>query len=176
LRSSVVLGAEPTSCILFEQNLFERFGEESDWAKQIDSAGILFQVAGRDITLRHNTGWANYTLLSMTNECTDNFVFTENLVTPGSYALHPDGAGGEWNGALAKHIRGQSFMEGNTIIREGSERARQTSPKDCPPGRLWFRQFFERRAWIRRRISCGPGAKSGAAPPTAAIQARTWKR
>ena len=46
-------GAEPTSRILFEHNVFERFGSQSDFPAR--SAGRMFQVAGRDFTFRHNT-------------------------------------------------------------------------------------------------------------------------
>jgi hypothetical protein len=137
----VAEGAEPTSRILFEHNLFERFGAESDYAKKA-TAGILFQIAGRDLAFVHNTAWANYGTLSLTGPI-DNLIFLDNLVTPGSYFLHADGGkGAGWKGALASHIHGDaSRMEGNTIIREGSDRARKTSADPFPPNNKWFDSF-----------------------------------
>lgn len=132
--------AEPTSRILIEHNLFERFGEQSDFGKQAP-AGIMFQVAGRDLTFRHNTAWNGYNMLSLPKAGTDNLVFLDNLVTPGTYALHPDGSGGGWKGGLGTHIRGKSCMEGNAIIRVGSDRARKTAPQAYPPKNLWFDSF-----------------------------------
>ena len=137
----VTEGAEPTSRILFENNLFERFGSESDYAESAH-AGIMFQVAGRDLTFRHNTAWPGYLMLSLLKPGSENLLFIDNLVTPGQYAVHADGAGGGgWTGGLDSHLRDNSRMEGNTIIREGSERARNISPDAYPPGNLWFDSF-----------------------------------
>ena len=133
-------GAEPTSRILIEHNLFERFGVQSDFGRS-PQAGILFQVAGRDLTFRHNTAWNGYNFLSLPKAGTDNLLFLDNLITPGTYALHPDGGGAGWNGGLGTHIRGESRMQGNTIIRVGSERARKTAPHAYPPENLWFDSF-----------------------------------
>jgi hypothetical protein len=121
----VTPGAEPTSRILFEHNVFERFGGASDYAKDKHD-GILLQMAGKDLTFRHNTGFPGYTLMSLTREGCDNLIVLDNLFTPGSYGIHPDGSksGGGWTGALAEHLRGNARMAGNTIVREGSERAR----------------------------------------------------
>ena len=140
----VAPGAEPTSRILFEHNLFERFGKESDYAKNA-RGGILFQIAGRDLSFVHNTAWADYSVLSLTSE-SDNLVVLDNLVTPGDYFLHADGGKGGpgWTGALTSHVRGDgSRMEGNTIIREGSDRARKTGEKPFPPNNKWFDSFKE---------------------------------
>ncbi|MFZ5833512.1 MAG: hypothetical protein ACOY3P_25785, partial [Planctomycetota bacterium] len=76
-------GAEPTSRILMEHNLFERFGEASDFDRG-GQPGILFQVSGRDLTFRHNTAWCGHGMLSLTKPGVDNFVFLDNLATPGS--------------------------------------------------------------------------------------------
>jgi len=134
-------GAEPTSRILFEHNVFERFGSASDFPAR--SAGRMFQIAGRDFTFRHNTSWNDVNIISLTNPATDNLVFLDNLLTPGSYGVKPDGGGVGWNPGLGSHIRGDSMMKGNTIIRVGTERARRSSPKSYPDGNLWFDSFEE---------------------------------
>jgi hypothetical protein len=135
-----VPGAEPTSRILFEHNVFERFGEACDFAER-GRGGIMFQGAGVDITLRHNTAWNDYTTLSLTKPGSDNFVFADNLVTPGDYCVHCDGGAPAWNGGVGTHLRGRSRMEGNVLIRVGSDRARKTNPSMFPPENLWFGSF-----------------------------------
>ncbi|MFW6162481.1 MAG: right-handed parallel beta-helix repeat-containing protein, partial [Planctomycetota bacterium] len=114
-------GAEPTSRILIEHNVFERFGSASDFPSR--GGGRLFQIAGRDYTIRHNTAWPRWNMISLTKPATDN------LMTPGSYGVKPDGRGVGWNPSLGTHIRGNSVMRGNAIIRVGSERARRMDPK-----------------------------------------------
>jgi hypothetical protein len=136
----VVPGAQPTSRILFEQNLFEHLGGQSDYAKSPED-GMMFQVSGVDLTFRHNTSWNGYNMISLPTTGCDNLVFIDNLMTPGSYGIHPDGAGNGWNSGVGTHIHGNSRMEGNTIIREGSERAQQMPAKDFPPRNLWFDTF-----------------------------------
>ncbi len=135
----VTPGAEPTSRILVEHNVFERFGSASDFPSR--SAGRMFQVAGRDYTFRHNTAWNDVNMISLTKPATDNLVFLDNLMTPGSYGVKPDGGGVGWNAGLGSHIRGNSVMKGNTIIRVGTERAQRTSPKSYPDGNLLFDSF-----------------------------------
>ncbi|MFZ5832460.1 MAG: hypothetical protein ACOY3P_20425, partial [Planctomycetota bacterium] len=167
-------GAEPTSRILMEHNLFERFGEASDFGRS-GQPGILFQVSGRDLTFRHNTAWCGHGMLSLTKPGVDNFVFLDNLATPGSYVLHADGAAGGWNGGLGTHIRGQSRMTGNVIVRVGSDRARKTSPQACPPGNTWFDSFEAAGVDpVTYRLLPGSkakGAGSGGADPGADVDA-----
>jgi hypothetical protein len=135
----VTEGAEPTSRILVEHNVFERFGSASDFPSR--SSGRMFQVAGRDYTFRHNTAWTDVNMISLTKPATDNLVFLDNLMTPGSYGVKPDGAGVGWKAGLGTHIRGNSVMRGNTIIRVGTERAQRTSPGAYPDGNLFFDSF-----------------------------------
>ena len=89
----------------------------------------MFQVAGRDFTFRHDTSWNDVNMISLTNPGTDNLVFVDNLMTPGSYGVKRDGGGVGWNPGLGSHIRGDSVMKGNAIVRVGTERARRSSPK-----------------------------------------------
>jgi len=135
----VVPGAAPTSRILIEQNLFERFGHDGDFGGQ-GGGSIMFQVSGVDLTMRHNTAWNGYNMLSQTKTGSDNLVFIDNLVTPGSYGVHCDGLG-PWNSGLGRHIQGNSRFDGNAIIRVGSDRARSTNPNVYPPNNLWFDSF-----------------------------------
>jgi len=137
----VVPGAAPTSRILIEHNLFERFGHDGDFGGE-GGGSIMFQVSGVDLTMRHNTAWNGYNMISQTKTGSDNLVFIDNLVTPGSYGVHCDGLG-PWNRGLGKHIHGNSRFEGNTIIRVGSDRARKTNPNMYPPENLWFDSFEE---------------------------------
>jgi hypothetical protein len=153
----VAEGAPPTSRILFEHNVFERFGGESDFGK--GEAGIMFQVAGQDLTFRHNTSWNGYNLMSLPNPGVDNLVLVDNLVTPGSYGIHPDGKGGGWNGGQETHIRGQSRMAGNAIILEGSERAKQTPKAAFPKTNLWL-DSFEAAGVDPRTYRLKPGSKA----------------
>ncbi|MHC4400937.1 MAG: right-handed parallel beta-helix repeat-containing protein [Planctomycetota bacterium] len=135
----VTPGATPTSRFLVEHNLFERFGEASQFADS-GRGGIMFQVSGADLTLRHNTAWNDVNMISQTNPGSDNLVFIDNLVTPGSYGVHCDGTG-PWNRGIGTHIRGTSRFQGNTIIRVGTERAQRTSPAGYPPNNLWLDSF-----------------------------------
>jgi hypothetical protein len=139
----VAESAEPTSRILFEHNVFEQFGPESDFGKGAgESAGELLQVAGRDITFRHNTAWCGHTMAVLTKEGTDNLLLLDNLLTPGSYGIHPDGGrAGGWNGGMETHLRGNSRMAGNTIIRVGTERASNIQPSAFPKENHWFDSF-----------------------------------
>ena len=140
----VVEGADPTSRILFEQNVFERFGGKSDYAGKggEDGTGILFQCAGVDLTFRHNTAFPGYCLFSLVQPGSDNLILDDNLVTPGSYGIHPDGGSGPgWLGGKATHLKGNSRMSGNTIIRAGTKRAKETSPKEFPPDNHFFDSF-----------------------------------
>ena len=163
--------AEPTSRILFEHNLFERFGEQSDFGKQAQ-AGMMFQVAGRDLTFRHNTAWNGYNLLSLPKSGTDNLVFLDNLVTPGTYALHPDGGGGGWNGGLGTHIRGRSYMEGNTIVR--GARSGHGRPPRKPIRRRTCGSIASKRLESTRRLTASyPAAKPRAPRPMARTPAPT---
>ena len=139
-RGPVKPGAEPTSRILLQHNVFERFGPESNFGGRGQS-GVMLQIAGRDITIRHNTAWNGYSTIMLTKPGTDNLVFIDNLITPGTYGVKPDGAGVGWNAGLGTHIRGKSCMKGNTIIRTGTPRARQANPKSYPNGNLWFDSF-----------------------------------
>ena len=132
-------GAEPTSRILIEHNVFERFGSASGFPSR--GGGRLFQVAGRDYTFRHNTAWTDVHMISLTKPATDNLAFLDNLLTPGSYGVKPDGRGVGWNAGLGTHIRGHSVMKGNTIIRVGTPRAQRASAKAYPAGNLWFDSF-----------------------------------
>lgn len=150
-------GAEPTSRILVEHNVFERFGNASDFPSR--GGGRMFQVAGRDFTFRHNTAWTNVNMISLTKPATDNLVFIDNLMTAGSYGVKPDGGGVGWNSGLGSHIRGNSVMKGNTIIREGTERARRADPKGYPDGNLWF-DSFEDAGVDPERYRLGPESKA----------------
>ena len=140
----VVEGAEPTSRILFEHNVFERFGGKSDYAGKggEEGAGILFQCAGRDLTFRHNTAFPGYCMFSLVQPGSDNLILDDNLLTPGSYSIHPDGGSGPgWLGGQGTHLKGNSRMSGNTIIRTGTTRARGTSAKAFPPENHFFDSF-----------------------------------
>jgi hypothetical protein len=140
----VVEGAEPTSRILFEHNVFERFGGKSDYAGKggEEGAGILFQCAGRDLTFRHNTAFPGYCMFSLVQPGSDNLILDDNLLTPGSYSIHPDGGSGPgWLGGQGTHLKGNSRMSGNTIIRTGTTRARETSAKVFPPENHFFDSF-----------------------------------
>lgn len=136
----VVPGAPPTSRILIEHNVFERFGMHSDFANT-GRGGIMFQLGGADVIIRHNTAWCDYNMLSLPNGGVDNLAFVDNLVTAGTHSVKADGRGVGWNPAIGTHILGASTMSGNAIIREGDERARKTDPDAFPSGNLWFDSF-----------------------------------
>lgn len=134
-------GAQPTSRILIEHNVFERLGIESDFGRT-GSGSKLFQMSGADFTIRHNTAWTNVGCLAIHRGGIDGFSFTDNLVTPGSYFLHCDGGRGHgWEAALTTHLRGVARMEGNAVIRVGTERARKTRANMYPPDNHWFNSF-----------------------------------
>ena len=80
-------------------------------------------------------------MLSLTKPGTDNLVFLDNLMTPGSYGVKPDGGGVGWNRGLGSHLRGNCVMKGNAIIRAGTDRAQRMSHKSYPEGNLWFDSF-----------------------------------
>jgi hypothetical protein len=139
----VVPGAAPTSRILVEHNVFQRFGAASTFPSS-GNGGILFQVSGIDFILRNNTAWSTYATLMVTKGGCDNLLFERNLVTSGSYFFHADGGkGAGWDAALLSHLRGDSRMVENAIIRVGDERARKTNPALFPPSNQWFDSFDE---------------------------------
>lgn len=163
----VAKGAPPTSRILVENNVFERFGSRSDFAGT-GLGGMMFQIGGADLTIRHNTAWCDYNMLSLPS-AVDRLVFVDNLMTAGSYSVKADGRSVGWNPAVGTHLLGNCVMSGNTIIREGDARARQTDPKAFPPGNLWFDSFQAAGAdpascWLLDRSPASGKASDGGDP------------